>query len=178
MAKSNSFPLPITKEFHLNNLCREHEIDRAVRLDLASTHETSETVRTGYCEAHISFFEDCSLSFPIPEDVLDVLAELGLSFTHMCPNFLRHLLTLMFMAREEGLLFGLDELCHLCLMKRNNKNPGTFVRSPRPGRHIVDVISYHDEKWREHFFVFKVNQASVGNFDFSKLYRKWAEDIG
>ncbi|KAF3590795.1 hypothetical protein DY000_02024597 [Brassica cretica] len=87
------------------------------------------------------------------------------------------LLTLMVKDREEGLLFGL-EFCHLCLMKRNNRSPRTFLVSPRPGRQIVDGIPYRDEKWREHFVIFEVSQASVGNLYFSKLPREWAEDIG
>lgn len=69
-----------------------------------------------------------------------MLAELGLSFTHMRTNFLRHLLALIVWARQEGLLFGLDELCHLCLMKQNNQNPGTFLMSPRTGRQIIEGV--------------------------------------
>ena len=64
--------------------------------------------------------------------MLDLLSKLG-SFTQMCPNFLRHLLTLVIKAREERLLFGLDELRHLCILKRNNRSRGTFLMSPRPG---------------------------------------------
>lgn len=103
--------------------------------------------------------QGCGFSFPILEPVLDILAELGFSFTQMCPNFLRHLLTLVVKPREEGLLFGLDELRHLCLIKRNNRNSWTFIMSPRPGSQIVEGIMYRDEKWREHFFIFKVNRV-------------------
>ncbi|WZZ45082.1 hypothetical protein YC2023_041341 [Brassica napus] len=55
----------------------------------------------------------------------------------MCPNFLRHLLALLVKAREEGLLFGLNELHHLVLMKRNNQNLGPFLCLP-----VKDVTSY------------------------------------
>lgn len=121
--------------------------------------------------AYLSFFETCGLFFPIPEPVLDILTELGLSLTQICPNFLRLLLAFLVKAREEGLSFGLDELHHMCLIKRNNQSPGTF-------RQIIHGVPYRDQNWREEFFVFKVDQASVGNFDFSKLPRYRAEDIG
>ncbi|KAF2566394.1 hypothetical protein F2Q68_00027895 [Brassica cretica] len=87
--------------------------------------------------------------------ILDVLAELGLLLTQMCPNFLRLLLVLLVKAHGEGLLFGLDELRHLCLMKQNNQNPGTFLLSPRPGRQIIQNIPYRDQNWREEYFFFK-----------------------
>lgn len=96
----------------------------------------------------------------------------------MCPNFLRYLLALLVRTREEGLRFGLKELRKVCLMKQNNQNPGTFIMSPRPGLQIIEGVPYHEEKWREHFFVFKVDQASMGSFDFSKLPRNCSEDIG
>ncbi|KAF3541755.1 hypothetical protein F2Q69_00021462 [Brassica cretica] len=107
MTKSFSFPLPTITNVHLENLYKMHGVDRAVKFELASTSETSETVRGG------------------------------------------HLLALIVWARQEGLLFGLDELFHLCLMKQNNQNPGTFLMSP----------------------------PSMGNFDFSKLLRRWVDDI-
>lgn len=94
-------------------------------------------------------FESCGLSFPIPDSILKIIVEFGMSFTHMCPNFLRHLLALLVRAREEGLSFGLDELCHLCLMKQNKQSLGTFLISPRPSRQIIKRIPYGDEKWQE-----------------------------
>ena len=87
-------------------------------------------------------------------------------------------MALLVRAREEGLLFDLEELRHLVLMKRNNQNSGTFFMSPRPGCHIIHGILYRDQNWREEFFVFKIDEASVGNFDFSRLPRNWAENIG
>ena len=104
--------------------------------------------------------------------------ELGFSLTQLLPNFLRHLVAFLVKAREEGLAFGLSEFRQLVLVKRNKQNPGTFLVSPRPGRHVIEDIPYRDEKWREQFFVFKMDRASMGNFDFSQLPRRWAENIG
>lgn len=39
-------------------------------------------------------FKEDGLSFPIPLFMLEVLAELGMTFTQMCPYFLRYYLTL------------------------------------------------------------------------------------
>ncbi|KAF3572981.1 hypothetical protein F2Q69_00060244 [Brassica cretica] len=135
-------------------------------------HETPETVREGYCGAYLSFFHSCGLIFPIPEPILEVLAELGLSLTQLLPNFLRHLVAFMVKAREEGLAFGLSEFRQLVLVKRNKQNPGTFLVSLRPVRHVIEDILYRDEKWHEKFFVFKMDQASMGDFDFSQLPRR------
>ncbi|KAG2247586.1 hypothetical protein Bca52824_087214 [Brassica carinata] len=177
MAPSFSFPLPPITADRLEELYTVLGVHRAVVFDLASTSESPEAVRDGYCGAYLSFFETCGLFFPIPEAIFNILEELGLSLTQMCPNFLRHLLELLVKAREEGLLFGLDELRHLVLMKRNNQNPWTFLMSPRPSHQIIQGVPYRDQNWREEFFVFKIDEASVGSFDFSRLPRYWAEDI-
>ncbi|KAF2566496.1 hypothetical protein F2Q70_00013620 [Brassica cretica] len=140
-------------------------------LDLAGATETPETVREGYCGAYLSFFHSCGLIFPVPEPILEILAELGLSLTQILPNFLRYLIAFLVRAREEGLSFGLSEFRQLVLVKRNQQNPGTFLVSPRPGLHVIEDIPYRDEKWREQFFVFKMYRASMGEFDFSRLPR-------
>ena len=109
MSLSFNFPRPTTEADDLENLYKAYGVDRTVVLDLAGTHETPETVREGYYEAYISFFHSCGLIFPIPEPILEILAELGLSFTQILPNFLRYLITFLVRAREEGLSFGLRE---------------------------------------------------------------------
>lgn len=96
----------------------------------------------------------------------------------MCPNLLQHLIAFSVRAREEGLSFGLDEFRQFMLVKRNEQSPGTFLVSTRPGRHVIENISYRDDFWREEFFVFKVDRASVGDFDFSRLQRNWITGIG
>ncbi|KAF3569904.1 hypothetical protein F2Q69_00058617 [Brassica cretica] len=177
MSSSLNFPRPTTKADDLENIYKVYGVDRAVVLDLAGTNETLETVREGYYGSYISFFHSCGLTFPIPEPILEVLAELGLSLTQLLPNFLRHLVAFLVKAREEGLDFGLSEFRQLVLVKRNRQNPGTFLVCPRPGRHVIEDIPYRDEKWREQFFVFKMYPPSMGDFDFSQLPRRWAENI-
>ncbi|KAG2282735.1 hypothetical protein Bca52824_053955 [Brassica carinata] len=154
MSSSFSFPRPITKTDDLEDFYKMYGVDRAVVLDWADTTETLET------------------------PILEILAELGLSLTQILPNFLRYLIAFLVRAREEGLSFGLSEFRQLVLVKRNQHNPSTFLVSPCPGRHVIEDIPYRDEKWRELFFVFKVDRASVGEFDFSRLPRSWAENIG
>ena len=177
MSSSFSFPRPTTTIDDLEDLYTVYGVDRAVVLDLAYASETPETVRGGYCGAYLPFFQSCGLTFPIPEPVLEIFAELGLSFTQILPNFLRHLVPFLVRAREEGLSFGLSEFCHLVLVKRNKQNPRTFLVSPRSGRHVIEDVPYRDEKWPEQFFVFKVDRASTGDFDFSRLPLNWAENI-
>ncbi|KAF3534673.1 hypothetical protein DY000_02041256 [Brassica cretica] len=91
---------------------------------------------------------------PLPTIKTDRLEELY-TVHGMCPNFLRHLLALLVKAREEGLLFGLDEDVTSYMVSR--------------------IVIRTGEK---SFFVFKIDEASVGNFDFSRLPCYWAEDIG
>ncbi|KAF3564144.1 hypothetical protein DY000_02014607 [Brassica cretica] len=73
----------------------------------------------------------------------------------------RYLITFLVRAREEGLSFGLSEFRQLILVKQNQQNPGTFLVSPGPGRHVIKDIPYRDEKLREQFFVFKMDRASM-----------------
>ncbi|KAF3594351.1 hypothetical protein DY000_02022059 [Brassica cretica] len=77
-----------------------------------------------------------------------------------------------------GLSFPIPELVLEILRSLLNKqSPGTFLVSPCPGRHVIEDAPYRDEKWREKFFVFKVDRASMGDFDSSRLPRNWAENI-
>ncbi|XP_013713618.1 uncharacterized protein LOC106417345 [Brassica napus] len=161
MSSSFSFPHPTTTIDDLEDLYKVYGVDLSIVLDLAGASETPETVRGGYCGANLSFFQFYGLTFPIPESVLEILVELDLSFTQFLPNFLRHLIAFLVRAREEGLSFGLGDFRHLVLVKRNKQSPGTFLVSPRPGRHVIEYVPYCDEKWHEQFFVFKVDRASV-----------------
>ncbi|XP_018460524.1 uncharacterized protein At3g60930, chloroplastic-like [Raphanus sativus] len=172
-----SFPSPTITQEHIEKLYSSFGVDRAVVCELASDQETPETFRNGYGGAYLSFFESCGLSFPIPRQLLEILAELGISLTQLCPNLLRHLLAILVRAREEKLLFELEELHSLSLIKRNQKNPGTFLASPRPGLHVISGTPYRDDQWRDQFFVFKIDSSPVGDFDFSQLPRRWAETI-
>ncbi|XP_048624116.1 uncharacterized protein At3g60930, chloroplastic-like [Brassica napus] len=159
MCSSFNFPHPTTTADDLENLYNMYGVDRSVVLDLVGTHETPEAVREGYYGAYLSFFHSCGLTFPIPEPILEVLADLGLSLTQLLPNFLRHLVAFLVKDREEGLAFGLSEFRQLVLVKQNKQNPGTFLVSPRPGRHVIEDIPYRDEKWPKQFFVFKMDRA-------------------
>ena len=178
MSSSFSFPRPTTTIDDLEDLYTVYRVDRAVVLDLDYASETPETVRGGYCGAYLPFFQSCGLTFPTLEHVLEVLAELGLSFTQILPNFRRHLVAFLVRPREEGLSFGLSEFRDLVLVRWNKQKPKTFLVSPRPGRHVIEDVPYRDEKWRKQFFVFKVDRASTGDFDFSRLPQNWAENIG
>ncbi|XP_013639452.1 PREDICTED: uncharacterized protein LOC106344675 [Brassica oleracea var. oleracea] len=52
-----------------------------------------------------------------------------------------------------------------------------MILAPRPGHSIIDGIPNRDDRWREKFFVFKINPASVGDFDFGRIPREWSEEI-
>ncbi|KAF2571208.1 hypothetical protein F2Q70_00003962 [Brassica cretica] len=52
-----------------------------------------------------------------------------------------------------------------------------MILAPRPGRSIIDGIPNRDDRWREKFFVFKINPASVSDFDFGRIPRKWSDGI-
>ncbi|KAF2616764.1 hypothetical protein F2Q68_00039001 [Brassica cretica] len=125
----------------------------------------------------MSHFEDGGLSFPLPRFLLEALAELKMAFTQMAPNLFRFFLASWVQAQEEGLEFGHRELKQLFAIKRNNGFPGTIILAPRSGRIIIEGIPNKDDQWRERFFVFKVNPASVGDFDFERIPREWSDDI-
>ena len=76
------------------------------------------------------------------------------------------------------LKLGLGELRQLFAINRNNSFPGTMILAPRGGRGIIEGIPNKDDRWREKFFVFKINPASVGDFDFERIPREWSDDIG
>ncbi|KAG2266897.1 hypothetical protein Bca4012_075625 [Brassica carinata] len=139
--------------------------------------KTAKLRRPGYCGAYMSHFEDDSLSFPLPRFLLEALVELKMAFTQMAPNFFRYFLASWVRAQEEGLEFGLRELKQLFAIKLNNGFPGTMILAPRSGRVIIEGIPNKDDRWREKFFVFKVNPASVGDFDFERIPREWSDDI-
>ena len=96
----------------------------------------------------------------------------------MAPNFFRYFLASWVRATEECLEFGLGELKKLLAIKRNSGFPGTMILTPRLDRSIIDGIPNMDDRWREKFFVFKINPASLGDFDFGKIPREWSNEIG
>ncbi|KAF2563857.1 hypothetical protein F2Q70_00016423 [Brassica cretica] len=102
MSSSFSFPRLSTTTDDLEDLYKVYGVDRAVVLDLAGAAETPGTVRGGYYGAYLSFFHSSGLTFPILEPVLEILAELRLSFTQVLSNFLRNLIALSVRAREEA----------------------------------------------------------------------------
>ncbi|KAF2559110.1 hypothetical protein F2Q68_00014733 [Brassica cretica] len=157
------------------------EVSYAVEIKLPEDNETPENVRPGYCGAYASHFEAGGLSFSLPRFLLEVLAEIKMTFTQMAPNFFRYFLGCWVRAQEEGLEFGHGELRLLFAIKRNNGFPGMMILAPRGGHGIIEGIPNKDNKddgWREKFFVFKINSALVGDFDFERIPREWSDDIG
>ncbi|KAF2532330.1 hypothetical protein F2Q70_00033006 [Brassica cretica] len=124
-------------------------VNYVVEIELPESGETPENVRSGYCGAYVSHFQDGGLSFPLPR----------------------------FLLEEEGLEFGLRELKKLFAIKRNSGFPGMMILAPRGGCGIIEGIPNSDDRWREKFFVFKINSASVGGFDFERIPREWSDDI-
>ena len=135
-------------------------------------------MRAGYFGAYASHFEAGSLSFPLSCFLLEVLAEIKKAFAQMAPNVFRYFLGFWVRAQEEGLEFRLRELKQLFAIKQNNGFPGTMILAPQGGRVIIEGIPNRDDRWREKFFVFKINLASVGDFDFERIPREWSDDIG
>ncbi|XP_013630145.1 PREDICTED: uncharacterized protein LOC106335987 [Brassica oleracea var. oleracea] len=162
---------------HIEAIYELWGVDYAVKIELPEDGETPATMRPGYCGAYMSHFEDGGLSFPLPRFLLEALAELKMAFTQMAPNFFRYFLATWVRAQEEGLEFGLRELKQLFAIKRNNGFLGTMILAPRSGRVIIEGIPNKDDRWRENLFVFKVNLASVGDFEFERIPREWSDDI-
>ncbi|KAF3566457.1 hypothetical protein DY000_02015944 [Brassica cretica] len=167
----------IIESKHIKNLYELWGIDYTVGIEAPEDGENLETVRPGYCGAYTSHFRDGGLSFPLPRFLLEALTELGMAFAQMATNFWRYFLTSWIRAREEGLRFGLEELKQLFSIKRNNGFPRTMILAYRPGRSVIDDIPNRDDRWREKFFVFKINPASVGDFDFETIPRVWSDEI-
>ncbi|KAF3492817.1 hypothetical protein DY000_02053571 [Brassica cretica] len=125
---------------HVEALYELWGIDYAFEIEVSDDDETPETLRPRYCGAYTSHFEDRGLLFPLPRFLLEALAELGMDFSQMAPNFFRYFLASWIRAREEGLEFGFEELKQLFAIKRNSGFPGTMILAPRPGRSIIDGI--------------------------------------
>ncbi|XP_048615736.1 uncharacterized protein LOC125588441 [Brassica napus] len=125
----------------------------------------------------MSHFEDGGLSFLFLVFFLRHWRSLRWRLPRWLLTFFRYSLASWVRAQEEGLEFGLRELKQLFAIKRNNGFPGTMILAPRSGRVIIEGIPNKDDRWREKFFVFKVNPASVGDFDFERIPREWSDDI-
>ncbi|KAF2620918.1 hypothetical protein F2Q68_00040467 [Brassica cretica] len=149
MSSSFNFPCSTTKADDLEDLYKTYGVDRAVILDLAGTNETPETVREDYYGAYLSFFHFCGLIFPIPEPILEILAELGLSLIQILPNFLS--------GTSRTLV---PSLCLRAQVATSSRKSPIAMRSGA-----------------NNFFVFKMDRASMGEFDFSGLPRSWVENI-
>ncbi|KAF3538342.1 hypothetical protein F2Q69_00021504 [Brassica cretica] len=129
-----------------------------------------------------------SLSFPRPTTTIDDHEDLYTVYGLTATSWLTWLLRLRLPKPFEGDIAGPISLSSslVDLLSRSRSlssrswrglNPGTFLVSPRLVRHVIEDFPYHDEKWREQFFLFKVDRASALDFDFSRLLRNWAENI-
>ncbi|KAF3595194.1 hypothetical protein DY000_02027215 [Brassica cretica] len=117
----------ILKGKHIDAIYKLWRVDYVVEIELPESGETPENVRSGYCGAYVSHFQDGGLSFPLPR----------------------------FLLEEEGLEFGLRELKQLFAIKRNSGFPGTMILAPRGGCGIIEGIPNRDDRWRENFFRFQ-----------------------
>ena len=77
----------ILKGKHIDAIYELWRVDYVVEIELPESGETLENVRSGYCGAYVSHFQDGGLSFPLPRFLLEVLAEIKVAFTQMAPNF-------------------------------------------------------------------------------------------
>lgn len=98
-------------------------VDRVVVCEIASDHETPETVRDGYCRAYLTFLRLVVSPSRFKDRCWKYSPNFGLSLTQMCPNLLRQFLAILVRAREEKLMFGLMELRQLFSIKRNKQSP-------------------------------------------------------
>ncbi|KAH0862628.1 hypothetical protein HID58_079839, partial [Brassica napus] len=150
---------------HLPMILDANHIEAIVEIELPGDDETPETVRPGCFRAYKSHFKDGGLS---------CLRRLGWLLLRWRPISSSN----SWIRGEEGLKFGLGELKQLFAIKRNSGFHGTMILAPRAGRSIIDGIPNRDDRWREKFFVFKINPASVGDFDFGRIPREWSDEIG
>ncbi|XP_024009319.1 uncharacterized protein LOC112084421 [Eutrema salsugineum] len=161
----------------LVRLRRVHNFPSAIELIVPDRGKTPKTVRAGYCVAYTPFFDACGLSFPIPLGLLVILADLQLAFPQMNPNFVRHALALLVRAAESRIPFGINELHRVCSIKSNSSFPGSFYLSPQKNRSIFEDIHARDDRWKEKYFFFRINEYSVGSFDFSRLPTVWSPRV-
>ncbi|XP_024013295.1 meiosis-specific protein ASY2-like [Eutrema salsugineum] len=161
----------------LNRFRRIHDIPSSIELVVLDRGETPKTVRAGYSIGYTPFFYACGLSFPIPPSLLTILADLGLAFPQMNPNFVRHALVLLVRAAEARIPFGVEQLHRMCSIKSNSSFPGSFYLSPRKTRSVFEDIPARDDRWKEKYFFFRVNAHSVGSFDFDRLPTVWAPRV-
>ncbi|XP_024004888.1 uncharacterized protein LOC112082034 [Eutrema salsugineum] len=177
MEHSNILTVSIVSPQDLARLRRIHDIPSSIELVVPDRGETPKTVRTGYSIAYTPFFDACRLSFPIPPSLLTILADLGLAFPQMNPNFVHHALALLVRAAESRIPFGIEELHRMCSIKSNSSFLGSFYLSPRKTRSVFEDIPARDDRWKEKYFFFRINAHSVRSFDFSRLPTIWAPRV-
>ncbi|XP_024010336.1 uncharacterized protein LOC112085358 [Eutrema salsugineum] len=95
----------------------------------------------------------------------------------MNPNFVRHALALLVRAAESRIPFGINELHRVCSIKSNSSFPGSFYLSPRKNQSIFEDIPARNDRWKEKYFFFRINEYSVGSFDFNRLPTNWAPRV-
>ncbi|CAA7038349.1 unnamed protein product [Microthlaspi erraticum] len=156
---------------------RDYEVSEEIELALPAEGEDPEHVRPGFCCAYVSYFESGGMIFPIPRFLLEVLAHLKMAFPQMHPSLVRHTIGCAVRAREEDISFGVRDLRKLFSVKSNPRLPGSFYSTPRPNRRIFTSTPQRDAGWSDEMFFFRVNEASIGNFDLGRLPTVWATSV-
>ena len=139
-----------------------------------------ENVPAGWCSAYANFFEKCGLFFRFPACIHEMLNCLGLAFSQMCPNFVRHVLALFTRAREINREFGCHDLLQLCQVKTNARSDqGTYYIRARPGSLVLGgTKACRDTNLRSKYFFFRVDRHSIGSFDLARMTRTWFTNLG
>ncbi|CAA7024873.1 unnamed protein product [Microthlaspi erraticum] len=95
----------------------------------------------------------------------------------MHSNFARHVIGCAVRAREENIIFDARDVKKLYSVKHNTRFPWSFYTSPRMNRRVLTNTPIKDSSWNDESFFFKVNRASIGEFDFERLPKEWATSL-
>lgn len=137
----------------------------------AAAQYSPKRVSPRFCCAYTTYFEDCRLSFPIPEILLFVLIRVRLAFPQMGPGLVPYMIGLIVRTREEGINFNLKLIISLCSIKHNSTaaHPRTFYVILHSGWCITEGLLLRNPFWQEKYFFFNVGPASIGYFAFDRL---------
>ncbi|KAF8107857.1 hypothetical protein N665_0116s0062 [Sinapis alba] len=131
----------------LDVICRFRHVLDSVEFHLPESGECHDSPPDGYFTCYDAHLLRCRLWYPIPEIIVQVLDQFGLSINQFTPTDLQHLVGILILSYERGMtLFDADYLEAL-LMPVASKKSGIYRLKPRHDMSIIKgfVSNTHGE---------------------------------
>lgn len=139
----------------IRRFCR---IPESVKFRLPKAGEVARSPPEGYFTCYEAYLMKCHLWFPIPEILAKLLNSFRLSISQLYPCSLQHIVGILVLSYELGITL---DVSHLTPMLKLCGNSIMVQLKRHPAMTIITEFYSNYHAWKDNFFFFRVDDASV-----------------